>query len=278
MGTELARVALAELRTRFFVAGERASPRLLRALRADPREGARELADALSERLRRERAERRRLGRLYTLERSFASRGHARVAGVDEVGMGPLAGPVIAAAVILPANAWLPGLDDSKRLTRAARERLAREIAALAIDCAIGCAEPEEIDRVNIYQAGLLAMRRAVEALAAPADALLVDARRVPGVACPQEAVAGGDATVAAIAAASIVAKVHRDARMAELDQRHPGYGFARHSGYSTREHLRALERLGPSPVHRHSFEPVRSSAERAGLSAARAGGACLTS
>jgi ribonuclease HII len=108
-------------------------------------------------------------------------------------------------------------------------------------------------------------MRRAVEALALPADALLVDARRVPGVACPQQAVSGGDATVAAIAAASIVAKVHRDARMAELDRRHPGYGFARHAGYGTREHLAALAALGPSPAHRRSFEPVRQSAERTG-------------
>jgi ribonuclease HII len=217
------------------------------------------------------RAEQLRLADLYALERGLASRGYARVAGVDEVGMGPLAGPVVAAAVILPPDAWLPGLDDSKRLSRGARERLAREIGAIAIDAAFGIVEPDEIDRVNIYQAGLLAMRRAVEALVLPADALVVDARRVPGVACHQESVVGGDSRIAAIAAASIVAKVFRDARMAELDRHHPGYGFARHAGYGTPEHLEALSALGPSPIHRYSFEPVRRSR-------ARSANACPTS
>jgi ribonuclease HII len=268
---ELARVALAELKRRYAAGGEAATPEVLRALREDRREGARELADALSSRARRQREERRRLSGLYALERGLAKRGYARVAGVDEVGMGPLAGPVVAAAVVLPPDAWLPGLDDSKRLSRAARERLAREIGRIAIDFAFGSVEPDEIDRVNIYQAGLLAMRRAVEGLAAPADALVVDARRVPGVACYQEAVAGGDSSVAAIAAASIVAKVDRDARMAELDRHHPGYGFARHAGYGTPEHLEALAALGPSPIHRRSFEPVRACA-------ASAGDACPTS
>jgi ribonuclease HII len=263
---ELARVALAELRARYATGGEPATPAVLRALREDGREGARELADALTGRARRERAERGRLSELYALERALASRGHLRVAGVDEVGMGPLAGPVVAAAVILPAGAWLPGLDDSKRLSRSARERLAREIERVAIDRAIGSAAPDEIDRVNIYQAGLLAMRRAVLALGAPADALLVDARRVPGIACHQQSVVGGDSRVAAIAAASIIAKVHRDAHMAELDRHHPGYGFARHAGYGTPEHLEALAALGPSPIHRRSFEPVRASAVRAGV------------
>ena len=206
------------------------------------------------------------------LERLLWRVGIRHVAGVDEVGMGPLAGPVVAAAIVLPVETHIDGVADSKVLPAAVRELLAAEIRRRALAVGIAVVEPEEIDRVNIYQAGLLAMRRAVEALGAPADALLVDARRVPGVACPQEAVAGGDSSVAAIAAASIVAKVHRDARMAELDQRHPGYGFARHAGYGTREHLQALAMLGPSPVHRRSFEPVRLSAERAGSSAERAG------
>ena len=260
---ELARVALAELRLRFAPGAEPVTSSVLRALRGDPREGARELAESLAARRRREAAERRRLSRLFELELTLARDGHVRIAGVDEVGMGPLAGPVVAAAVVLRADAWLPGLDDSKRLTRAARERLAGEIELAAVDIAFGSAEPDEIDRVNIYQAGLLAMRRAVEALAAPPDAVLVDARRVPGIRCRQEAVTGGDSRVAAIAAASIVAKVRRDAHMRELDRHHPGYGFAQHVGYSTAEHLAALDALGPSPIHRRSFEPVRASAAR---------------
>ncbi len=268
---ELARIALTELKRRYASGAGTATPALLRALRADRREGARALAETLAGRARREGAERSRLSVHFALERALSRRGLARVAGVDEVGMGPLAGPVVAAAVILPSGAWLPGLDDSKNLSRCARERLAREIERVAIDWAFGSAEPEEIDRLNIYQAGLLAMRRAVEALAGPVDALVVDGRRIPGFACHQESVAGGDSRVAAIAAASIMAKVFRDAHMAELDRHHPGYGFARHAGYGTRGHLEAFSELGPCPIHRRSFEPVRACA-------ARSGDACLTS
>jgi ribonuclease HII len=268
---QLARVAIAELKARYAAGALDATSDVLRSLRGDRREGARALAETLAGRARRETAERNRLSGLFALERELASLGHTRIAGVDEVGMGPLAGPVVAAAVILPPDAWLPGLNDSKRLSRIARERIAREIEHVAVDIALGSVEPDEIDRVNIYQAGLLAMRRAVEALAAPPDALVVDARRVPGVICRQESLVGGDSRVAAIAAASIVAKVWRDARMAELDRHHPGYGFARHAGYGTPEHLAALAALGPSAIHRRSFEPVRACA-------ARFGDACRTS
>ena len=268
---ELARVALAELRARFAPGSLAATSEVLRALQGDRREGARALADTLAGRARREAVERKRLSGLFALERELALLGHARIAGVDEVGMGPLAGPVVAAAVILPPGAWLPGLNDSKRLSRLARERLARQIEHVAVEIALGKVEPDEIDRLNIYQAGLLAMRRAVEALAVPPDALVVDARRVPGIACRQESLVGGDSRVAAIAAASIVAKVWRDARMAELDRHHPGYGFARHAGYGTPEHLAALSALGPSAIHRRSFAPVRACA-------AHFGNACPTS
>ncbi len=262
---EIAGVALARLRERFVADGEVVTPEVLQALRADRRGGARELAESLSARARREEVERCRLAGLFALERELASEGYARIAGVDEVGMGPLAGPVVAAAVILPADAWLPGLDDSKRLSRVARERLAGEIERIAVGVALGSVEPGEIDRVNVYRAGLLAMRRAVDGLASPPDVLVVDSRRVPGVACRQESLVGGDSRVAAIAAASVVAKVWRDARMAELARHHPGYGFDRHSGYGTPEHLEVLARLGPSPIHRRSFEPVRASAARFG-------------
>lgn len=262
---ELAHLALAELRVRYAAGALAATGDVLRALRGDRREGARALALALAGRARRESAERKRLFGLFSLERELASLGHTRVAGVDEVGMGPLAGPVVAAAVILPPDAWLPGLNDSKRLSRISRARLAGEIERVAVGIGFGSVEPDEIDRVNIYQAGLLAMRRAVEALATPPDALVVDARRVPGISCRQESLVGGDSRVAAIAAASIVAKVWRDARMAELDRHHPGYGFARHAGYGTPEHLEALAALGPSAIHRRSFAPVRACAAHFG-------------
>jgi ribonuclease HII len=175
--------------------------------------------------------------------------------------MGPLAGPVVAAAVVLPCDAPLAGLRDSKQLTAAARERLDADIRKLALAVALGCVEPDEIDRINIYQAGLLAMRRAVQALGHRPDHVLVDARHISGLAVPQQAIPGGDARVGSIAAASVVAKVWRDCRMRELDRLHPGYGFAHNAGYATRAHLAALARHGPCPAHRRSFAPVARAA-----------------
>jgi ribonuclease HII len=179
------------------------------------------------------------------------------VAGVDEVGMGPLAGPVVAAAVVLPERAALPGLDDSKRLSRAARERLARAIREQALGVAVAEVSAREIDAGNVLRASQEAMRRALAALPVAPDHVLVDGREVPGLGLPQTAIVGGDARDASIAAASIVAKVHRDALMRELERSHPGWGFAVHMGYATRAHLAALRRLGPSPAHRRSFAPV---------------------
>jgi ribonuclease HII len=179
------------------------------------------------------------------------------VAGVDEVGMGPLAGPIVAAAVVLRERVALPGLDDSKRVLRADRERLAGEIRGQAL--AVGVAEvwPDEIARRNVYRAGLEAMRRAVLALGVAPDHVLVDARTIPGIEAPQTPLVGGDARDGSIAAASIVAKVHRDAIMVQLDREFPGYGFALHKGYATASHLAALRERGPCPVHRRSFAPV---------------------
>jgi ribonuclease HII len=230
--------------------------RLLRTLRGDPRAGAAALAERVARRLAEARAERARVARLFVLRRRLRSEGASRVAGVDEVGMGPLAGPVVAAAVILPDRVELPGLDDSKQLAPAVRERLAAAIHAQALAVAIGEVWPSELDRLNVYRAGLEAMRRAVAGLAFAPDHLLVDARTVPGATCPQTALVQGDARDGSIAAASIVAKVHRDAIMRRLEGEHPGYGFGRHMGYATREHLAALRRLGPCPVHRRSFAP----------------------
>jgi ribonuclease HII len=180
------------------------------------------------------------------------------VAGVDEVGRGPLAGPVVAAAVILDPARPIPGLADSKKLTERRRETLAEQIRAQALAWALGRAEVEEIDRINILQASLLAMQRAVESLAIPPQRALVDGNRLPRLACEAQAIVGGDASVAVISAASIIAKVARDRELVELDRVHPGYGLARHKGYPTKQHLEALRRLGVTPIHRRSFGPVR--------------------
>jgi len=180
------------------------------------------------------------------------------VCGVDEVGRGPLAGPVVAAAVILDPGRPIAGLADSKTLSERRRECLFDEISNKALAWSLGRAEVAEIDVLNILQASLLAMQRAVAALQpAPAHAL-VDGNRLPRLACSARAVVGGDASEPCISAASIVAKVVRDREMIELDARYPGYGLARHKGYPTRVHLQALQTLGVSPIHRRSFGPVR--------------------
>lgn len=196
--------------------------------------------------------------KLFT-ERALWGAGFALVAGVDEVGMGPLAGPVVAAAVVLPVDVSIDGVTDSKKVPKAKREGLAELIRASALGVGIGMVEVDEIDAINIYQAGLLAMRRAVEALPVVPNHLLIDSRRIPECTIQQTCVDDGDATVYSIAAASIVAKVHRDRLMCDLDDRYPGYGFAAHAGYATAAHLTALRSLGPSPVHRKSFAPVRA-------------------
>jgi len=181
-----------------------------------------------------------------------------RIAGVDEVGRGPLAGPVIAAAVILDASKPIEGLADSKVLSASRREALAELIKERALCWALGRAELEEIDQLNILRASLLAMRRAVAALSLAPDLALVDGNQAPELICPVRTVVRGDATVPAISAASIMAKVTRDAEMKELDKLFPGYGFSKHKGYPTPEHLNALAKSGVSSVHRRSFAPVR--------------------
>jgi ribonuclease HII len=190
------------------------------------------------------------------VERLLWGAGCVRVAGVDEVGMGPLAGPVVAAAVVFAPGRALSGVADSKQMTRLARERMAAKIRARAVGIGLGIVEPEEIDRLNIYQAGLKAMRLALEALPFLPDHVVVDARHIPEITVPQTRYGHGDAFVYSIAAASIIAKVHRDALMHRLDADYPQYGFRRHVGYATREHLAALKRFGPSPLHRRSFAP----------------------
>jgi len=180
------------------------------------------------------------------------------VAGVDEVGRGPLCGPVVTAAVILDPLRPIQGLNDSKKLTEARREKLFDEIRDKALAWCIGRAEVEEIDRLNILQATFLAMQRAVEGLHIQPRLALIDGNRCPKLAVPSAPVIQGDAKVPAIAAASILAKVSRDREMAELELIYPGYGLAGHKGYPTPAHLEALRRLGPTPIHRRSFAPVR--------------------
>lgn len=179
------------------------------------------------------------------------------VAGVDEAGRGPLAGPVVAAAVILDDMAPIKGLADSKKLTERQRERLYDEIRAKALCCSVAQASVTEIDSLNILQATMLAMRRAVQGLRLKPVKVMVDGNRLPALDVVAEAVVGGDALVPAISAASILAKVTRDRLLMELHEQHPGYGFDRHKGYGTAQHLEALRRLGPLPEHRRTFAPV---------------------
>jgi len=188
------------------------------------------------------------------------------VAGVDEVGRGPLAGPVVAAAVILDPAVAMIGLADSKKLTEKRREKLASDIRQQALAWSLGRAEVEEIDRLNILQASLLAMQRAVGGLARQPGLALIDGNHCPALACPALAIIRGDDRVRAISAASIIAKVARDREMCELDARYPGYAFASHKGYPSKQHLLALQTLGVCPVHRRSYAPVRRALETAGF------------
>jgi ribonuclease HII len=200
-------------------------------------------------------AERRRLSRLYRMERDLTGHGFAAIAGIDEVGRGALAGPVTAAAVVLPAKPRIRGLNDSKALTPLQRRRLSEEIRALSICWSVGHASAAEIDAVGMGRALRIAMTRALDMLDMTPDIVLVDGNPI-GVAPGEIAVVGGDGKVAAIAAASIVAKVARDELMTRFAEVHPGYGFAQHKGYTTRGHLCALDVRGLCALHRRSFAP----------------------
>ncbi len=193
-------------------------------------------------------------------EREAYRRGFQRVSGIDEVGRGPLAGPVVAAAVVLPQNAELPGVKDSKHLTAAQREACCRKINSSASAIGIGCVEPEEIDRVNILQATFKAMIEAVRNLQCPPDFLLIDGPYKLPLPIRQKGIPRGDQLSLSISAASIVAKVHRDRLMCEYHVLYPAYGFARNKGYGTAQHLQALRRHGPCPLHRLSFRGVLDS------------------
>ena len=255
----LLRESISQLRARFVLRRGPVPEELLEALDYDPRDGARELSRQIRLRRYKNRAEGQRLRNLHRYESELWERGITVIAGVDEAGMAPLAGPVVAGAVILAKGYKLRGLDDSKKIVdEKKRDGLAEQIKSDAVCWAIGRAEVDEIDRVNIYHAGLLAMQRAVQALGTCPEFVLVDARRIPSCPSPQRGIIHGDALSCSIAAASIIAKTTRDALMLELDGQYPGYGFASHKGYPTPQHCELLKKLGATPIHRRSFARVR--------------------
>ena len=239
-------------------AGASVSSAILRKLQRDPRTGAQKLYKVLAKRYDEQKKERIRLDAMLHFERLLWKAGIQHIAGVDEVGMGPLAGPVVAAAVIFPPNTEIDGIDDSKALDEATRNRLDEVIRANASAFAIGIVDVDEIDRLNIYHAGIRAMQLALLSLPITPQHILVDSRTVPGFTQPQNSFDKGDGINFSIASASIVAKVYRDRLMSELDLKYPGYGFAGHKGYATPEHQRAIRELGPCPIHRRSFDYIR--------------------
>jgi ribonuclease HII len=252
-------LTLAELRSRYLERGRPLPAEVEAALRTDARPGARALLAQIERRRRERRAEGQRLRFMLAFERALWRRKIVLVAGIDEAGMSPLAGPVAAAAVVLEPEWRAEGVNDSKQVLPERRIELAARIKREARAWAVAFAEPAEIDRLNIYWAGLLAMQRAVEGLGLEPQHLLIDARKLRDVLIEQTPIVKGDERSLSIAAASILAKTARDERMIDYDRQYPGYGFEQHKGYPVREHLRALRRQGPCPIHRRSFAPVRA-------------------
>lgn len=238
---------------------ENPASELLAALQQDARASARRLAESYQKRKAKKLAEEARLQAMYQYEEQAASQGYRAVAGVDEAGRGPLAGPVSVAAVILPDHLLLPRLNDSKKLRAKVRDELYDEIMAKALAVKQIFVSPEEIDRINILQATMEGMYQAVQQLSQPADYVLIDAVKLKNLPLPQLSLIKGDAKSASIAAASIIAKVTRDRLMEEYDRQYPEYGFGSHKGYGTAEHIAAVEKYGPCPIHRMTFEPIRT-------------------
>lgn len=226
---------------------------------ADCESDARAGVQRLAKRYRREQTERQRLDALYVYEYAARDEGAQVVAGVDEAGRGPLAGPVVVAAAILPFGLYLPGLNDSKKVSPKKRELLYDEIMEKAVAVHVSIMDAATIDRVNIYQATMNGMYEAILSLEPKPDKVLIDAVELSKLPMPSLSIIKGDAKSASIAAASIIAKVTRDRMMMKYDVEYPQYGFAQHKGYGTAQHIKALETYGPCPIHRRSFEPVRS-------------------
>ena len=254
MELDLSRLSVAEIRRHFLDQKDSASPGLLARLQKDPREGVRKICHQLKTRREKEKAERIRIESMLNLEGVLWKSGIRHIAGADEVGVGPLAGPVVAAAVVFPPGTFISKVDDSKRLSPQVRREVVHTIRQRALGIGVGLAEVTEIDELNVYHAGLLAMRRAVENLPLRPDHLLVDAREIPGLSMPQNKFSKGDGLSFSIAAASIVAKTYRDQLMVELGRTYPQYGWDRNKGYGTREHQEAIRRHGPCAIHRKSY------------------------
>ena len=235
----------------------------IRELQRDERTGVRKAIEGYLRARERATAEAARIERMWTYERRAVENGYSFIAGIDEAGRGPLAGPVVAAAVILPAGIELPGLNDSKQVREEVREELYDLIREGAIACGIGIVNAEEIDRVNILQATFDAARQALSQLSVVPDYLLTDFLKIPGVAQPYEAIVKGDANSFSIAAASILAKVTRDRLMVDYAAQYPQYGFDKHKGYYCPEHVEALREYGPCPIHRKTFAPVSELVQR---------------
>src|SRR4051812_33870703 len=253
----LEELSVAEIHERYVRNAGPVSQRLLNRLQRDSRQGVQKIYEALARRFEREQKERVRMDAMRHFETVLWRSGITDIAGVDEAGVAPLAGPVVAAAVMFPPGTDIAEIDDSKKLDAPTRARLALEIRAKASGVAVGIVSVAEIDEINIYHAALLAMRRAVEGLPRPPQHVLVDARTVPGITIPQNAFNKGDGINFSIAAASIIAKTTRDSMMEALDREYPGYGFAGHKGYPTSEHREAFLKLGPCAAHRMSFPVV---------------------
>ncbi len=229
----------------------------IKLLESDPRTGVQVLAKQIRQRQKNQEKEKARLEQLSELENKFRERGYVHIAGVDEAGRGPLAGPVIAAAVIFPPDTQIDGLNDSKKLSEQKRELLFDQIQNMALTIGVGEATPQEIDNLNIRNATHLAMRRALDHLSPSPDQVLVDGNALPESRFKELAIIGGDRKSISISAASIIAKVTRDRMMIQYDTKYPEYGFAGHKGYGSAEHLNALQKHGPTPIHRHSFAGV---------------------
>jgi ribonuclease HII len=255
---KLTQLSIEEIRGQLLDGNRPITSQLVKSLGRDPRQGVRKIYELAKRRYEKERTERLRLDSLLNFERVLWKSGIKSIAGVDEVGVGPLAGPVVAAAVVFAPGTQLMGIDDSKRLDPELRQKMEAAIRATGAAIGIGMADVGEIDSLNIYHAALVAMRRAVEALPSMPEHLLIDARTIPGVSIPQNSFCKGDGINFSIAAASIIAKTHRDRLMEELEKKYPGYGFAQHKGYSTPEHQNAIRGLGPCPVHRMSYPFIR--------------------
>lgn len=254
---ELQQMKLKELEPILRQASEQELPGLLEQLQQDPRSAAQKLAVKYQRQLQKKEAERKRIAAMWQYEQAARQSGYRWIAGTDEVGRGPLAGPVVAAAVILPDHAELPEINDSKKLTEKQREQLDALIKAQAIAWSIAACSEQEIDTINILEASRLAMQQAVSNLAQPADFVLVDGLPNPQIKLPAQAIVKGDSKSISIAAASILAKVYRDHLMDSYDQQYPGYGFAANKGYPTAEHVQAIMELGPCPIHRMTFRPL---------------------